>query len=142
MTSETASAREIPTRVFAAFDAGDVTALDTLVSPDAVDHNLPPGSPSALEGMKMMVAALRDGFTNSHHEIVYQAETDDGWVVTQWVITATHTGPWFGVPATGRDVTCSGIDLARVVDGRITEVRHVEQLLQLHSQITSNQGAS
>lgn len=26
---------------------------------------------------------MRDGFTNAHHEIVYQAETDDGWVVSQ-----------------------------------------------------------
>lgn len=113
MNSQPTSARDVPTRVFAAFDAGDIAALDTLVSPDLIDHNLPPGAPSAIEGMKGMVAAMRDGFTNPHHEIVYQAETDDGWVVSQWVITATHTGPWFGLPATGRDVTCSGIDLAR-----------------------------
>ncbi|WP_327314877.1 MULTISPECIES: ester cyclase [unclassified Streptomyces] len=135
MNSQPTSARDVPTRVFAAFDAGDIDALDTLVSPDLVDHNLPPGAPSAIEGMKGMVAAMRDGFTNPHHEIVYQAETDDGWVVSQWVITATHTGPWFGLPATGRDVTCSGIDLARVVDGRIVEIRHVEELLQLQMQM-------
>lgn len=34
---------------------------------------------------------------------LYRTETQD------WVITATHTGPWFGLPATGREVTCSGI---------------------------------
>ncbi|WP_329227636.1 ester cyclase [Streptomyces canus] len=135
MHSQPTSVRDVPTRLFAAFDAGDIAALDTLVSPDLIDHNLPPGAPSAIEGMKGMVAAMRDGFTNAHHEIVYQAETDDGWVVSQWVVTATHTGPWFGLPATGRDVTCSGIDLARVVDGRIVEVRHVEELLQLQMQM-------
>ncbi|WP_405639322.1 ester cyclase [Streptomyces sp. NBC_00019] len=135
VNSKATSARDVPTRVFAAFDAGDIDALDTLVSPDLIDHNLPPGAPSAIEGMKGMVAAMRDGFTNPHHEIVYQAETDDGWVVSQWVITATHTGPWFGLPATGRDVTCSGIDLARVVDDRIVEIRHVEELLQLQMQM-------
>jgi hypothetical protein len=32
-------------------------------------------------------------------------------------------------------VTCSGIDLARVVDGRIVEIRHVEELLQLRMQM-------
>ena len=135
MNSQPTSARDVPTRLFAAFDAGDVAALDTLVSPDLIDHNLPVGAPSAIEGMKGMVAAMRDGFTDPHHEIVYQAETDDGWVVSPWVITATHTGPWFGLPATGRDVTCSGIDLARVVDGRIVEIRHVEELLQLQMQM-------
>jgi predicted ester cyclase len=136
MKSQSTSARDVPTRLFAAFDAGDVAAVDLLVSPDAVDHNPPPGATSAIEGMKMMVVAMSEGFTNAHHEVVYQAETDDGWVVSQWVVTGTHTGPWFGVPATGRDVSISGIDLARVVDGRIVEVRHVEELLQLQMQLT------
>jgi ketosteroid isomerase-like protein len=63
MNSHPTSARDVPTRVFAAFDAGDIAALDTLVSPDLIDHNLPPGAPSAIEGMKGMVAAMRDGFT-------------------------------------------------------------------------------
>ena len=135
MNSQPTSARDVPTRLFAAFDAGDVAAVDLLVSPDLLDHNPPPGATSAIEGMKMMVAAMRDGFTNAHHEVVYQAETDDGWVVSQWVITGTHTGPWFGVPPTGRDVSISGIDLARVVDGRIVEIRHVEELLQLQMQL-------
>jgi steroid delta-isomerase-like uncharacterized protein len=135
MTSPLTPARAVPNAVFAAFDAGDVDALDALLSPDLIDHNLPPGAPSAVDGMKAMIAAMRDGFTDLRHEIAYQADTDDGWVVTQWVVTATHTGDWFGVPATGREVTVSGIDLARVVDGRITEIRHVEELLQLNTQI-------
>ncbi len=34
-----------------------------------------------------------------------------------------------------RDVSFSGTDIVRVVDGRITEIRHVEQLLQLQARI-------
>jgi hypothetical protein len=79
MNRHPTSARAVPTRVFAAFDAGDIAALDTLVSPDLIDNNLPPGAPSAIEGMKGMAAAMREGFTNPHHEILYQAETVDGW---------------------------------------------------------------
>jgi predicted ester cyclase len=39
------------------------------------------------------------------------------------------------MPASGRDVSFSGTDIVRVVDGRITEIRHVEQLLQLQARI-------
>lgn len=129
------SNRAVPNAVFAAFDAGDAEALDALLAPGLIDHNLPPGAPSAIDGMKGMVAAMRDGFTDLHHEIAYQADTNDGWVVTHWIVTATHTGAWFGVAPTGRGVTVSGIDLVRVDDGRITEIRHVEELLQLNTQI-------
>ncbi|WP_396654133.1 ester cyclase [Microbacterium sp. PRC9] len=38
-------------------------------------------------------------------------------------------------PPTGKDVSIYGIDLARVVDGRIVEIRHVEELLQLQMQL-------
>lgn len=138
MTSSTTSTpRAIATSVYAAFDAGDVAAVDRLFAPDLIDHNPTPGAPSAIEGMKGLISAVATAFTNPVHRIDYQAETDDGWVVTQWTMTGTHTGPWFGTPASGRDVSFSGTDLYRVVDGRITEARHVEQLLQLQAQITA-----
>lgn len=80
---------------------------------------------------------MTTAFTHPVHHTDYQAETEDGWVVTQWTMTGTHTGPWFGTPASGRDVSFAGTDVVGVVDGRITEVRHVEQLLQLQAQITT-----
>ncbi len=84
--------------------------------------------------MRGLVAAVATAFTNPVHHVDYQGETDDGWVVTQWTMTGTQTGPWFGSPATGR-VVSSGTDIVRVVDGRMTEIRHVEQLPQLQAQI-------
>jgi predicted ester cyclase len=51
-------------------------------------------------------------------------------------MTAVHTGDWFGVPATGREVSFTGIDLWRAENGRLVEVRHAEDLLQLQAQLT------
>jgi predicted ester cyclase len=51
-------------------------------------------------------------------------------------MTGTNSGPWFGATATGRDVTFVGTDIVRIVDRRIVEMRHVEELLQLHQQLT------
>ncbi len=131
------SPRDVVNRLYRAFDTGDVAAVDTLFSPDLIDHNPAPGAADPLDGMRGLITAVRDGFTGTQHEIAYQSETEDGWVVTQWVMTGTHTGDWFGTPASGRDVSFAGTDLARVVDGRITEIRHVEQLLQLQAQIAA-----
>jgi steroid delta-isomerase-like uncharacterized protein len=42
-------------------------------------------------------------------------------VASRWTITGTHRGDFQGVPGTGRQVTISGTDFSRVVDGKIAE---------------------
>ena len=42
-------------------------------------------------------------------------------VATRWTITGTHRGDFQGIPPTGRPVTMAGVDISRVVDGRIAE---------------------
>ncbi|MFK0294738.1 ester cyclase [Streptomyces sp. NPDC090442] len=127
----------IAARVYQLFDTGNVSGLDEVLSPDLVDHNPVPGAASGIDGMRILVAAVRDGFTATRHEVIYQAETGNGWVVSHWRMTATHTGDWFGTPATGRPVSFTGTDLMRITDSKITEIRHVEELLQLQQQLTT-----
>jgi predicted ester cyclase len=136
MATTTSSAREVATRVYEIFDTGDVAGVDGVFAADLIDHNPVPGALSGIEGMRGLVAAVRDGFTAPHHDVVYQADVDGGWVVTHWRMTGTQTGPWFGIAATGRPVSFTGTDIVRVVDGRIVEIHHVEELLQLQAQLT------
>ena len=42
-------------------------------------------------------------------------------VAFRWASTATHLGPYFDVPPTGRRVTASGITISRIEGGRIAE---------------------
>jgi steroid delta-isomerase-like uncharacterized protein len=42
-------------------------------------------------------------------------------VVTRWSATMKHTGDGLGFPPTGRDVTLTGIAIARFKDGKIVE---------------------
>lgn len=136
MLHVTGTSRDLATRMYEMFDSGDVAAVDTLFAPDLVDHNPAPGAPTAVDGMRGLVSAIRDGFTDARHELVFQEEAGDGWVVTHWRMTGRHTGEWFGTPASGRGVSFAGTDIVRVVDGRITELYHVEELLQLQAQIS------
>jgi len=127
--------RALAARVYDLFDRGDVAGLDEVLDPGLIDHNPVPGASSGIEGMKLLVAAVRDGFTDTHHQLVYQADPGDGWVVTHWRMTGKHTGNWFGTPPAGREVSITGTDIVRVPDDKITEIRHVEELLQLQQQL-------
>ena len=42
-------------------------------------------------------------------------------VVTRWSAQGTHEGELMGVPASGKQVTVSGITIARLADGKIQE---------------------
>ncbi|MDQ1050004.1 ester cyclase [Streptomyces sp. V4I2] len=52
-------------------------------------------------------------------------------------MTAIHTGDAFGFAASGNSVDINGQDIMRIVDGKITEIYHVEELLKLAEQISS-----
>jgi predicted ester cyclase len=43
-------------------------------------------------------------------------------VVIRWTSSSTHTGPWLGIPPTGRSTRGSGIDIFRIVEGKLVEL--------------------
>jgi ketosteroid isomerase-like protein len=134
--STASSALRVAFRELELYDTGDVAGADEVFAPDLIDHNpADPGASSAIEGMRALIAAVRDGFTDTQHRILFQGELPGGWVVLHWQMTATHTGEAFGFAASGKPVTLNGCDIIRVVDGKITEIYHVEQMLQLTQQL-------
>lgn len=117
-------------------DVGDPEDLHDVFAQDLIDHNpLDPGAPSAYEGVKGLVAAMRLGFTDTVHRVLFAGELGDDWVVVQWELTALHTGELFGYAATGKQIRWRGIDIARIQGGRIVEFRHASELLKLTEQL-------
>src|SRR5688572_21584682 len=110
--------RAVTAEVYRLFDEGDVAGLDAVIDPALVDHNPVPGTSSGIEGMRALGTAIREGFSDTRHELIYQGETKDGWVVNHWRMTGRHTGDWFGMPPTGRVVSFTGTDLMRVDHSR------------------------
>lgn len=135
--STTSPALRVAFRELELYDTGDIASADEVFAPDLIDHNAPPGTASGIESMRASIAAVRDGFTDTQHRILFHRELSDGWVVIQWQMTATHTGDAFGFPASGNPVSINGNDIMRVVDGKITEIYHVEELLKLTQQIST-----
>ena len=103
---------------------GNLDAIDELLDPGVVDHAAPPGVPTGREGAKQFFAIVRSAFPDLHHTIEDMiAEGDKVVMRSTW--SGTHQGEFMGIPATGRRVRVSAIDISRVADGRIVE--HWEQ---------------
>lgn len=112
--------KERSRRVFELLLRGDTEGVEDLVAEDVVDHNLPPGIPPGLEGFKQISKLLTTAFSNLNGEI--EDEIQDGdVVVTRSIFRGTHTGDFFGIPATGRTFEVEGIDMVRFEGGKVVE---------------------
>lgn len=61
-----------------------------------------------------------EGFPDLHLA-VQGAVADEGMTAQRILFTGTHTGPFRGLPPTGRQVRFSGIEINRMVDGKVAE---------------------
>jgi len=131
------TALRVAARELELYDTGDVAGADEVFAPDLIDHNPAGEAASGIDGMRALIASVRDGFSDTQHRILFQEELLGGWVVLHWRMTATHTGEAFGFPASGNKVDINGNDIMRIADGKITELYHVEELLKLTQQISA-----
>jgi steroid delta-isomerase-like uncharacterized protein len=100
---------------------GDYDNLAEFVSEDFVVHAATPEREiHGRDGVRYFYTALRSAFPNLHFTIDAQIAEGD-CVVTRWTARGMHAGSFQGVPATGKHVTFSGLDLDRIVDGRVVE---------------------
>ncbi|WP_328341416.1 ester cyclase [Streptomyces violaceus] len=135
--SATSTALRVAARELELYDTGNVAGADEVFAPNVIDHNPAADAASGIESMRASIAAVRDGFTDTQHRILFQQELPGGWVVLHWQMTGIHTGDAFGFAASGNPVDINGQDIMRIVDGKITEIYHVEELLKLTQQIST-----
>jgi predicted ester cyclase len=102
-----------------------------------VDHNRSGSDPavSDRDGLLGTTVALAQGFSDSRHEIILLDAVGDDKVLVYWKFTGVHSGELFGIPATGRKVDFMGTDLFTLVDGKITEQRHIQELHKMFAQL-------
>ena len=95
-------------------------AIDEIYSADVITNNLPPEMPTGIEGLKQFVAMYLTAFPNPHFHVDDQVGEGDK-VVTRWTFHGKHEGELMGIPATGKDVTVTGIGVSRIAGGKIVE---------------------
>ena len=103
-----------------AFNARHPDLLDDMLAPGFVDHNPAPGQTPDAAGFKHLLvtylAAFPDGYIRLEDML---AERDV--VAVRFTFRGVQAGAFRGVPATGRHVTMTGIDIFRVADGLLAE---------------------
>ena len=103
------------------WNRGNMAVLDELVAPELVDHNRAvPGLPAGREGFRQWVTMVREAFPDVHFTIDDQIAEGDH-VVTRWTARGTQRGAFMGIPASGKQVTVTGIALARYANGQNAE---------------------
>jgi predicted ester cyclase len=60
---------------------------------------------------------------------------EDERVMVCWTFYGTHQSEYYGLPATGIEVTYSGVNIFRIEDGKIIEVRDISDRLWLWQQL-------
>ncbi|MFM6954456.1 MAG: ester cyclase, partial [Sphingobacteriaceae bacterium] len=56
-------------------------------------------------------------------------------LVKYWRFTGTHTGVFFGIPATNKKVDVIGCTIAKIVNGKITEEQDFFDNLEFFQQL-------
>jgi steroid delta-isomerase-like uncharacterized protein len=98
---------------------GKLDLVDELVVRDYIGHT-PLGELYGPEGVKQFFATLRDAFPNLQVTVEDQIAEGDK-VATRWTAHGTHEGQFQAVPATGRQMTMTGMTIFRIANARIIE---------------------
>lgn len=76
--------------------------------------------PFGPEQMKETVEMISSSFSDHHHEVEDLIAEGDK-VVAHVTLTATHDGPFMGIPPTGREIAVTEIHIYRLEDGKAVE---------------------
>ena len=100
------------------WNARDEAAIDRYIPEDAAGND--PDFGMGREGFRNQWRQWQTAFPDLHFEIVdLLAEGDK--VLTRWVLTGTHRGPFLGLEPTGTAIRVSGMSLDRVENGMVVE---------------------
>ena len=94
-------------------------SLDELVA-DGYSYCLGGQPPRDKAAMREFLAAVHAAFPDWRVEIEDLVADGDAAAV-RWSGSVTHQGPFHGIPATGKQVTVSGINVYHVRGGRIAQ---------------------
>lgn len=108
-------------RFYAEIDAGNLEAMDEIVSPGFVDHDPPqiPGLPSGRDGLKAAFEIFWRSTPGTHEVLDQVAEAD--LVVTRIRAQGRFVEDLGPIPATGGPMDVTATAVYRVSDGMLTE---------------------
>jgi predicted ester cyclase len=101
-------------------NTGAVDRLAEFIDPSCNESNDPTGRSTGIESMRAHVLGVRTTYPDLHVSVMQQIAEGE-WVATRVLGRGTHAGEWLGIAPTHKAVAISGVNLDRVVNGRIVE---------------------
>ena len=111
---------------------GRISILDTAYAENAMLHTTP-----ATMGKANCIAYYNNyitGFSNRQFT-VKESIAQGNKVVKYWNFKGKHTGSFFGIPATNKEVNVIGCTIATIVNGKITEEQDFMDNLEFFRQL-------
>ena len=127
---------DIVHRMIEPLNGHDVDAQDKHWTPDMIWHGPPGfGDVHGIEAFKNEVmGAFYTAFPDFSGAVDIEL-ADDQWVAATGIVTGTHQGEWFGIPATGKHVEMRYSDFWRIENDKLAEnwvmIDHVDVFQQL-----------
>ncbi len=102
------------------YNSNNLDELNEVIAFDVFMPKIMPNMPTRLEGAKAVHQKTLLGMPDFRTEIQDLIAEDDK-VVARVLMTGTHTGNFYGIPATGKHVEFTGVFIARIENGKIVE---------------------
>jgi len=104
--------------------------LDEIVADDYVEN----AQKQDLETLKQNIAKHLIGLPDMRF-VVEDIIAEGNKAVVCWKASGTHTGEWWGIPPTDKEVEWVGMSCLRIADGKIAEQRVHWSVFWFHQQI-------
>ena len=116
------------------WNTGDLAIADEIFAEDFVLHY--PFDPSVrdLESYKKFISETRRGMPDFNIKIEDMIAEDDK-LACRWEVSGTHKVDFFGMPATGKKATWTGMSIYRFDSGKIKEAWYSEDALGMLQQL-------
>ena len=103
-----------------AVTSGNFDVFDEIISPAIVDHDPAPQQAAGPAGFKAFFTTMRTAFPDLKITAEHAVASGDELAVA-YTMEGTHSGPFMGLPATGRRIKARGMQIARFENGKAVE---------------------
>jgi steroid delta-isomerase-like uncharacterized protein len=99
---------------------GNLEKFKDLMTPNVLDHDPAPDQGPGPEGFIQFFEKFRGAFPDLKIDVDHMVADEDN-VAIAYTVTGTHKGEFMGIPATNKEISARGLQIARFENGKITE---------------------
>jgi len=101
-------------------NTGSCENISDFISPDYVEVFNNQRYPLGVEGAKKHIIGVRETYPDLELTVDQQIAEED-WVATCYTMKGTHLGEWMGIKPTGKKIEVTGVNIDKLIDGKIVE---------------------